>query len=233
MAAENRSLYLTGLLACAMAIWTSSASPSSQTVSARALAEFPEAHYLQARESGQKILHVDSAQSFAVIEVHRAGPVAWLGHDHVVASHDLSGYVSPAEGLADLLVPLENLVLDEPELRTEAGFNTQPSQEDIEATRRNMLKETLDSQRFPYAYIHIDRVEGNSSALNVSIRLHGITRTYQVQAKIETVLSGIAVDGRMSFNQSDFGITPFSVLGGALQVQDRLDLRFHILAQKY
>jgi len=35
----------------------------------------------------------------------------------------------------------------------------------------------------------------------------------------------------MSLNQTDFGITPLSVLGGAIQVQDKLDLRFHIVAQ--
>jgi hypothetical protein len=35
----------------------------------------------------------------------------------------------------------------------------------------------------------------------------------------------------MHFNQSDFGIVPVSVLGGAMQVQDRLDLQFRILAK--
>lgn len=207
-----------------------SISPQSQVESARVPADFPEAHYLQARGLGKNILRVDSAKSLVVIEVHRAGAFARQGHDHVVASHNLSGYVSMAEGLADLLVPLEHLVVDEAELRTEAGFNTQPSQEDTKATRRNMLKETLESERFPYAYIHIARLDADPPALNVSITLHGITRNYEIQPKIEAVLSGIAVDGRMSFNQSDFGITPFSVLGGALQVQDKLDLRFHILA---
>jgi len=208
-----------------------SISPQSQVESAQAPADFPEAHYLQARGTGKSILRVDSAQSLVVIEVHRAGAFVWLGHDHVVASHNLSGYVSIAEGLADLYVPLEQLVVDEPELRTEAGYNTQPSQEDIKATRRNMLEKTLDSERFPYAFIHIARLDANRPALNVSITLHGITRSYEVQAKFEAVPSGIAVDGRLSFNQTDFGISPLSVLGGALQVQDKLDLRFHILAQ--
>ncbi|MGC2047487.1 MAG: YceI family protein [Gallionella sp.] len=230
MPAKNRSRYLTGLFTCALTICALSISPPSQAESEQVPADFPEAHYRQARESGKKILRVASAQSLVVIEVHRAGPAAWLGHDHVVASHNLSGYVSMAEGLADLLVSLEHLVVDEAELRTEAGFNTQPSQEDIEATRRNMLKETLDSERFPYAYIHIARLDANPTTLNVSITLHGITRNYEIQPKIEADPSGIAVDGRMSFNQSDFGITPLSVLGGALQVQDKLDLRFHIRA---
>jgi hypothetical protein len=231
MPAINRSRYLTGLFCCGLTTFALSFSQPSQAESTRAPADFPEAHYREAKELGKQILRVDSALSLVVIEVHRTGPAAWLGHDHVVASHNLSGYVSITEGLADLLVPIEQLVVDEPDLRSDAGFNTQPSQKDIEATRRNMLKETLESQRFPYAYIHIARLDANRTALKVSIRLHGISRTYEIQAKIEAVLSGIAVDGRMSFNQTDFGITPLSVLGGALQVQDRLDLRFHILAQ--
>jgi hypothetical protein len=37
--------------------------------------------------------------------------------------------------------------------------------------------------------------------------------------------------GRFSVNQSEWGITPFSILGGALQVRDRVDIRFTIEAR--
>jgi hypothetical protein len=40
----------------------------------------------------------------------------------------------------------------------------------------------------------------------------------------------ISVAGTLEFDQSDFGIAPFSILGGAIQVQDRLSLRFSVLA---
>jgi hypothetical protein len=36
------------------------------------------------------------------------------------------------------------------------------------------------------------------------------------------------VNGRVTLEQSNFGIVPFSILGGALQVQDRVDVRFVI-----
>jgi YceI-like domain. len=231
MPAGNRSRRLIGLLSCVLATCAPGIPAQTQVESSQAPADFPEAYYRQAEALGKKILRVDSAQSLVVIEVHRAGALARLGHDHVVASHNVSGYASIAEGLADLYVPLEQLVVDEPGLRTEAGFDTQPSREDIEDTRRNMLKKTLDSEHFPYALIHVARADADRPALNVSITMHGMTRSYEVSAQIETVRSGITVDGKMSFNQTDFGITPLSVLGGAIQVQDKLDLRFHILAQ--
>lgn len=220
-----------GLLSCALATCAPGMPPQTQAESAPAPADFPEAYYRKAAELGKKILRVDSKQSLVVIEVHRAGAFARLGHDHVVASHNVSGYALMAEGLADLYVPLEQLVVDEPKLRTEAGFDTQPSQEDITGTRRNMLEKTLDSGHFPYALIHVARADADRPAVNVSITLHGMKRSYEVPAQIETVAGGIAVSGKMSFNQTDFGITPISILGGVLQVQDKLDLRFHILAQ--
>ena len=219
------------LLAGMLAACAPSIPPQMPAEITRAPAGFPEAHYLQAKALGKNILRVDSANSLVVIEVRRAGTFARLGHDHVVASHHVSGYVSAEEGLADFYVPLEQMVVDEPKLRTEAGFDTQPSPEAIEGTRNNMLKQTLDAEHFPFALIHATCADTSRRTLNVSIALHGVTRSYEVPVQMETIRDGIAVDGKMSFNQTDFGITPLSVLGGAIQVQDKLDLRFHIVAQ--
>jgi hypothetical protein len=218
---------MTGLFLCALMTSAPSAPLHAQEVPA----DFPEAYYLQAVVQGGKVLRVNSVQSLVVIEVHRAGVLARFGHNHVVASHHVSGYASIAEGLADLYIPLEKLVVDEPGLRTEAGFNSQPSQEDIEATRQNMLNKTLNFEHFPYALIHIIRADTSRQTLNVSITLHGMTRAYEVPVQIEALPNGVAIDGKMSFNQTDFDITPLSVFGGAIKVQNKLDLRFHIIAQ--
>src|SRR5712671_2732903 len=90
-------------------------------------AEFPEALYLQALKQGKSVFQVDPAESLVVIEVRRSGSLARLGHDHVVASHAVGGYVAPDEGRADLYVALAHLAVDEAALRTEAGFDTQPA----------------------------------------------------------------------------------------------------------
>jgi hypothetical protein len=193
-------------------------------------ADFPEAYYQQAAAHGKKVLRVDSARSLLVIEVRRGGTMARLGHDHVVASHNVKGYVAFDEGRSDLYVPLEDLVVDELDLRTEAGFDTQPSREAIEGTRNNMLGKVLETGRYPFSLIHIVRTKTDQSTLSISITLHGTTRTFDIPAKIETLPDGIIASGQMAFNQTDFGIVPFSVLGGAMQVQDRLALRFRIFA---
>ena len=216
---------LIGLLFIASAAGTTDAKTGTAAPS-----DFPAAYYLKLAAHGKSILRVDSPHSLVTIEVHRAGMLSGLGHDHVVASRDVAGYVSVSTGVSDLYVPLNSLVVDDPGLRTAAGMNTQPSQKDIAGTRRNMLTRTLDAAHFPFALIHIARKD--DSRLKVAITLHGITRNYAVDARFENVTGGISVAGSMSFRQSDFGITPLAVLGGALKVQDRVDLRFAILAQR-
>lgn len=189
---------------------------------------FPTAYYRRIESRGGQVLRVDPRRSLVSIEVGRAGALARLGHDHVVAIHDLAGYVAPAEGRADLYVPLERLSVDEPELRAAAGFETQPGHEAVAGTRRNMLGPVLDAANFPVALVGVTRL--GDSRLEVSITLHGATRTYEVPAQLATEGDTIVARGRLSFAQSDFGIVPMSVFGGALQVRDRLDLAFRVTA---
>jgi hypothetical protein len=105
---------------------------------------------------GSPVFRVDPASSLVVILVRRGGSLARLGHDHVVASHDVQGLVAPGEGRSDLYVALDRLVVDEPALRAEAKLDTQPTEEDIAGTRRNMLN-TLQANEFPFALVNIAR----------------------------------------------------------------------------
>jgi polyisoprenoid-binding protein YceI len=66
--------------------------------------------------------------------------------------------------------------------------------------------------------------------LSVTITLHGTSRTMRVPVQIDVGADEVRVDGGLSLRQTDFGIKPLSVLGGAVQVQDLVDLRFRIRA---
>lgn len=192
---------------------------------------FPLAFYRDAAKRGERVFEIDPARSLVVVEVRRAGSLARLGHDHVVASHDLRGYVAPDAGRADLYVRLDRLTVDEPQLRTPAGFDAQPSAEDIAGTRRNMLEHVLHADRHPWALI---AVTGNAdgSHLDVAITLNGVTRHVPVHAAVASDAGAYDVTGAFAIDLTDFGIPPFSILGGALTIANRLDLRFEIHAQR-
>ena len=196
--------------------------------------QFPATYYRQALEQGKRVLRIDPRDSLVVVEVRRSGKLARMGHDHVVASHHVTGYVAPEAGRADLYIQLERLAVDEASLRTEAGFDTQPSEADIEGTRTNMLEKVLEASKFPFALVRVTRPPSKqeNAQLDVALTLHGETRTLKAPAQIKPVDNGLLVTGRLSFNQTDFGIKPYAVLGGALAVQNKLDLRYRIHARR-
>jgi len=220
------------LLLCGCALLAPEAPPP--VAPAGAPAGFPEAYYREALARGKAVFRVDPAGSLVVIEVRRAGSLARLGHDHVVASHEVEGYLAPEEGRADLYVALGRLTVDEPVLRAEAGFDSQPSASDIEGTRANMLEKVLEAEKFPFALIQIRgaNTRQRDGTLPVEITLHGIARTLQARVRIDADTGGMNVTGSLSFDQTDFGITPYSLLGGAIAVGNRLDLRFRIPARR-
>jgi polyisoprenoid-binding protein YceI len=195
-------------------------------------AGFPDTFYEQLAQRGAVVLPIDSARSLVVIEARRAGTLANLGHDHIVASHDVRGYVAPNDARADLYIRLDRLDVDEPDMRAQAGFDTQPSEAAIAGTRENMLRK-FNAENHPYAVISVAGVDADAAdpGLNASITLNGITRAMRIPVKIERAADQLTVTGHLTVAQTAFGITPYSILGGALQVQDQVDVRFAIRAR--
>jgi hypothetical protein len=189
------------------------------------------AWYQQAAKKGNKVFPVDSAQSLITVTVRRGGALARLGHDHVVASRSVAGFVAPDAGRADFHFRLDQMTVDETALRQAAGLDTQPSADAIEGTRTNMLGRVLDAARYPVVMLHAERVNGNDAMLRLTVTLHGVQRTLDVAAVIEQTRTSVTASGKFTLLQSDFGITPMSVMGGAMVVQDPMDLGFRIVAR--
>ena len=175
-------------------------------------------------------LQIDTTSSLIVVTVRRGGVLARLGHDHVVASHTVTGKVSPAQDRADLQFRLDQMTVDEADLRRIAGLEKQPSADAIDGTRHNMLTKVLDAERYPVVSIHAER-DAPGQPLRVSITLHGVTRTLAVPAELREENGVITVKGGFTLKQTDFGLTPFSVMGGAMAVEDQMELRFDLIAK--
>ncbi|MEG1116480.1 MAG: YceI family protein, partial [Janthinobacterium sp.] len=163
----------------------------------------------------------------------RGGALARLGHDHVIASRTLQGVVTPAPGRAQFQFRLDQMSVDEEGLRQAAGLTTTPSADAIAGTRHNMLVRVLDAERYPWVNIDARRT-GKQDVFEADITLHGVTRTVQLPVRIEQTADGrrLQASGSLLLKQSDFGIVPFAVLGGAMAVQDQMELAFRITARK-
>jgi len=198
--------------------------------------DFPSQTYRQAAARAKPVFRIDSRDSRIIVYVYRGGILARMGHDHVVASHDVHGYaLFPGDGSgarADLYFPVSTLTVDEASLRADAGLDTKPSPEDIEGTRRHMLHGVLEAQEYPYVRLRVTGITGRPPDVLVSceLTLHGQTHALEIPARVTRNGPRLSATGELTIRQTDFGITPYSILGGALAVKDELRIRFELQA---
>ncbi len=216
------------LAACAAPVPPPAAPPSVPPLPAAVQPADPFAALLEGRAPGPVLRIADDA--LIAVTVRRGGALARLGHDHVVAARRVDGHVDPAAGLAALRFRLDEMTVDEAALREEAGLAKQPSADAIAGTRVNMLTKVLDAGRYPLVEVRARRT-GGAGTLQADITLHGVTRSLAVPVTIEPAPPGLVARGTLVLKQTDFGITPFSVLGGAMAVQDTLEIRFVLPAR--
>ena len=188
---------------------------------------------------GARAFDVDPARSEVIILVRRAGPLAKLGHNHVITSGEESGLLwrgrDPAGSGFELRIPVRSLVVDDPATRAAAGpeFAGEVPQTAREGTYQNMLRpEVLDATTYPEIVVHANSLAGSWSqpVAKAEATLKGVTRTIVIPVHLEESGSTLKARGAFSILQTDFGLTPFSVAGGAIQVADGVDIRFEIVA---
>lgn len=189
--------------------------------------------------AGQQALQVDPGRTVVTVIVRRAGPLAKLGHDHVITSADESGSVwlgsAPADSSFELTLPVASFDVDLPAARMAAGPEfAAPVPDDARAgTRHNMLRaEVLDGEHFPTITLRSAAASGAwpQPIVRVAVTLKGVEREQEIPVIVERDANGVVARGELRLNQTEFGMTPFSVAGGAIQVADTLEIRFEIAA---
>jgi len=183
---------------------------------------------------------VDSAASEIRLLVYRAGPLARFGHNHVVVGRPrgeiLAGATAAASGFR-LELAVASLQVDDPEARAEEGgdFSSRVSDEARRGTREHMLgKDVLDAADYPEIVIGSISLAGPRWNPEVTARmtLRGATRELRFPAAVVQDGTRLTVIASFPLRQSDFGITPYSALGGGLRVADRIDVRVRLLARR-
>jgi hypothetical protein len=187
-----------------------------------------------------RAMPLDTGQSRIVIRVYRGGRLAHLGHNHVLEPSDLRGSLKQLEaggGLAELAFGVAGIVVDDAAARMRAGddFVQQPDVGAVAGTRRNMLGEkVLDAADWPEVRVlaRIENLAAPAPVTEVYVSVRGINRSYKTPVKVEVRDAEARISGTLTVRQSDFGIQPFSVLGGALQVRDEIQADFVIVGHK-
>lgn len=183
-------------------------------------------------------------RSLLTVRVYRSGALASAGHNHVIASHVLSGTIYvPAELLESsfaVRIPAAELTVDEPALREAAGADFPPdvSESARAGTRRNMLSPALlDAAEFPDLMLEAERLEPAPSGRQGEVLAHvrsevrGEVRSVTLPVRYELHGGELTVSADGPLTQSELGLTPFSALLGALAVQDEMQISLRLVAR--
>ena len=196
-----------------------------------------------------KVYRIDESRSELRILVYRAGPLAHLGHNHVIVNRSIHGMVDLAETAEQtefsMEVPTAAFAVDDAQARSEEGadFAAAVPDEAKSGTLHNMLSTSLlDAEEFPAITIKSIAVAGapgtprsdvqdaGTLTVTVAITVAGHESRVVVPFTLRRDSDHLSAAGSLELRQTALGLTPFSLMLGALQVQDAMKIKFDIVA---
>jgi len=186
------------------------------------------------------VYQVIPAETELRILVFRDGPLARLGHNHVILAQQVSGSIALRDprdtSTFELSLPVAALLVDTAQARDEEGpaFSSEPSAADAARTRENMLgPRVLNQQRFPAIRITGGLTSsGESPSTQVEIHFReGVTQK-TVPINLIVTTDRLTISGNLAISHRELGLAPFSVMMGAIRVADVINLRFEISAAR-
>ena len=197
-----------------------------------------QAIYSEMGRAGGRVFALAPKDSVVRIYAFRAGRAARLGHNHVLSAPQFTGFFhlptsGAANGRFDLEFRLDQLEVDNPAYRSTLGaaFSAVLSPEDRERTKEHLLgANNLQADRFPFVRIQSLQISGEAPkfAAKAQVEVHGQKREMWIPLDVEGLPDRLSVSGSFVLRQTDFGVQPYSLLGGLLSVQDEVVLEFKL-----
>jgi len=163
---------------------------------------------------------IDVSRSTITIHAGKSGLLAAAGHDHWIDAPIASGSIDESAPRVDFMVETAKMKV-KPDPKVDAKTQAQ--------IQKDMEEMTLETKKFPEIAFKSSRIEKSGDGWNVegSLSLHGVTKTVTLAVK----KSGEAYSGRTTLKQTDYGIKPVSVGGGAIKVKNEVEIEFQIFAR--
>lgn len=164
---------------------------------------------------------IDASKSVLTIHVLKSGLFSAFGHEHRISAPISKGSFSTGQAAAvELTVDARKLLVVDKDV----------SDKDRAEIQETMLgPSVLDSEKFPEIRFQSGKVApaGNGWRISGNLTLHGKTAPVEVSVKE----SGGHFLGTAQVKQTDFGITPVTVAGGAVKVKDEVKIEFDVVGQ--
>jgi polyisoprenoid-binding protein YceI len=161
---------------------------------------------------------IDTQKSVMTVRVYKAGVFSAFAHDHAIAA-------PIADGTADTAARHVELRANASALRVSDKKGSEKEHDEIQQTM--LGPEILDAKRYPEIVFRSTSIEpAGQGSWNVhgNLALRGQTRPITVRVSEK---AGHYI-GSSLFKQTDFGIKPVKIAGGAVSVKDEIRIEFDI-----
>ncbi len=176
---------------------------------------------------------IDARGSRLAIQAFATGVLSVMGHNPVIAARDISGEIRFAPETFDSVSLTLRIATASLTVQSDVSDK---DRRDIEQT---MKEQVLEITKYPEIVIEGSKasIEQTSDGrlraeVEGQVTMHGVTRTQRVPAQVFMLGDTLRAQGEFQVRQTDFGITPVSVAGGALKIKDELKCSFDLLARK-
>jgi len=172
---------------------------------------------------------INTAKSLLTVHVNKGGVLAFIGHQHIVASHDLTGWVDQENNQGFFSFDITKLTIDESVLLKAKKLPDVLKESDKAATKQNMLK-MLDIKNYPDVRVQVTKFDSAKSTIHAKIVLnnHMVERDLIVKVTRSAKDKITNISGETSLKLSDFAVEPFSALAGLLSVGDALTIEWNL-----
>jgi polyisoprenoid-binding protein YceI len=165
---------------------------------------------------------IDVEHSSMTIHVSKSGLFSFAGDNHEIHAPIASGTVNEAAQTVELRVESAKLTVLDPNLSESKRAQVQQ-----EMTGPHVL----DAGRFPeisFRSTHISQDKPSTWQVTGDLTLHGQTRSITMHVNGR----GGRYHGTATLKQTDFGITPISIAGGAVKVKDEVAIDFDVVTRQ-
>ena len=182
---------------------------------------------------------IDRSRSEFRVELTAEGPLARFGHHHVIGTQTITGQVVVPprwqQTAFEITFKVDDLVVDPPRWRAEAGLEPDIPQDDIDATETNMRSPAqLDANAHPRVQLQSHALTGtrHEPKISVDVAIAGQVSQQALPMKVHWGDGELIISGQTTWRLTELGIEPFSVFGGGLRVGDeiRLSVRLYAVA---
>lgn len=164
---------------------------------------------------------LDLKQSKITVYAYKTGLFSFAAHDHVIDVPIARGTLNEQARTIEFAVKTNSLQVLDPN-------ESEKSRKEIRATM--LGPKLLEADKFPeitFRSISVKQTDANTAAVEGILTIHGVSRPVALTVKRE----GKFYVGSAKMKQTDYGLTPVTVAGGAVKVKDEIKVDFRVTTE--